>query len=52
VRNVARVNDERGLFGHFVHEVDGPRKGGIDIRVCVFIESYVSVADLHEQRFA
>src|SRR5579864_4360886 len=51
MRNVARVDDERGLFGHFVHEVNGPGEGAIDIGVSVFIESYVSVADVHEQRF-
>ena len=52
VRNITRVDDERGLLDHAVHDVDGLRQGAVNIRIGFFVKADVGVADLHEQRLA
>ena len=50
--DITRVDDQRGLHGHFVHKIDGLRQGAGDVRIRLLVEADVGVADLHEQRFA
>ena len=44
------MNDERGLLGQSVHQIDCLREGRVDIRIGVFVEADVGIADLHEER--
>ena len=46
VSDIAGMDDERGLLGHPVHEIDGLREGPVDIGIRVLIEASVCVADL------
>jgi len=52
VSDIAGMDDERGLLGHPVHEIDGLREGPVDIGIRVLIEASVCVADLNEQRLS
>src|SRR5579862_2458797 len=48
VRDVARVDNERRLIVHRVDEVDRLVERPVDVRIRLFAEADVRVADLHE----
>ncbi len=48
MRDIARMDDERRLLGHAVHEIDGLGQSRIDVGIRVFVEADVGVADLNE----
>src|ERR1022692_2772275 len=50
--DIARMDDERGLLGHPVHDIDGLGEGPIHVGIRLLVEPDMGVADLHEQRLA
>jgi hypothetical protein len=50
--DITRVDDQCGLHGHSVHDIDSLRQGAGDVRIRFLVESYMGIADLHEQRLA
>jgi len=42
------MDDERGLIGHPIDDVDGLREGAANVRVRLLVETDVGVADLYE----
>src|ERR1700751_1180907 len=52
MRDIARVDDERGLLGEAVDDVDRAVERADDVRICLLVEADVAVADLHEERLS
>jgi hypothetical protein len=45
--DIARVDDQCGLLGHPIHDIDGLGQGAGDVRIRLLVETDMRVADLH-----